>query len=169
MADLAEILMIEHLVIRRSRWITVSPYDPEKFTAFLSYVKNCHVEIEEKVCFPLLEAYPFPDSADFAPMVRRIQADHKLIQTLGTNIIKWEESGKTELVALRLPLFYRTLVDHNLSEDSDLFPRWNLMDNREIKNTVSDALSIISSFGKKEYMLATGLSNAAFRYIFGAK
>jgi hemerythrin superfamily protein len=62
LADLAEILMIEHLAIKKSKWIEEKTYENEAFVNFRSYVKECHIEVEEKVCFPIMEAYAFPDS-----------------------------------------------------------------------------------------------------------
>jgi len=166
MADLAEILIVEHLAIKNSRWILEKPYDSEAFMQFRSYVKSCHIEIEEKICFPILEAHSFPDSTKFKERAERIKADHKLIDTLALNIIRWGEEENMELVAERIPLFFRLLVDHNASEETDLFPRWDNMDPGEIKASMGDALSIIGSFGEKEYMMAVGLNEKSFHYLF---
>lgn len=159
--------MIEHTAIRKAKWMTESPYDQERFSNFLAYLEQCHIEIEEKVCFPVLETFPFADSADFAGRVRRIKADHKLLATLGSNITKWADSGNMDLVEMRLPLFYRTLVDHNLSEENELFPRWIDIGSEDLISTMKDALSIISTFGTEEYLKVTGLNVEMFRYIFG--
>lgn len=168
MADLAEILMIEHLAIKKSKWIVEKPYENEASVNFHSYVKECHIEVEEKVCFPIMEAYAFPDSEQFNQRVERIKADHKLIDTLAANLIKWNDQGNESLVAERVPLFYRLLVDHNASEETDLFPRWDKIQSAEAKSSVKDALSIIESFGVKEYLKATRLKESALNYIFRA-
>jgi len=169
MADLAEILMIEHLAIKHSKWIVGNYYDDDVFQNFHSYVKECHIELEEKICFPVLESYPFMDSKQFSERTDRIKADHKLIDTLALNIIKWHESGNHNLVLERKPLFYKLLVDHNASEEVDVFPRWSQMDSIELKSSMKDALSIIESFGIGKYMDATGISPSAFRYFFGTE
>lgn len=166
MADLAEILMVEHLAIKESKWLIDRPYSNDAFTNFHSYVKECHIEVEEKICFPILESYSFPDAKQFRERVERIKADHKLIDTLAVNIMKWHDSGNEKLVGERMPLFYKLLVEHNASEEIDLFPRWNKMDNREIGSSVRDALSIIESFGIKRYIDATCLDESVFRYFF---
>ncbi|MEM0155650.1 MAG: hemerythrin domain-containing protein [Thermoplasmataceae archaeon] len=158
--------MIEHTAIRKAKWMLESPYDQEKFSNFLDYLERCHIEIEEKVCFPVLETFPFADSADFSGRVRRIKADHKLLATLGNNITKWANSGNIELAEMRLPLFYRTLVDHNLSEDNELFPRWIDIGKEDLNSTMREALSIISTFSTEEYLKVTGLNEEMFRYIF---
>ncbi len=166
MADLAEILIMEHLAIKNARWIVDKPYDAEAFTRFRSYLKACHIEVEEKICFPILESYSFPDAKQFREKAERIKADHKLIDTLALNIIRWGESGNAHLISERLPLFLRLLVDHNASEETDLFPRWDSIDSPEMKSSVRDARSIIESFGIKEYMTAVGINESAFNYLF---
>ena len=119
MASLVEILTVEHLAISRIDVIRGS-YDYDSFVAFRSYLKECHIEIEERICFPILEAFPFPDTKAFSSNVERIKADHKLIDTLALNIIRWSEDGKTEMLETRLPLFYKLLTEHNTKEENDL-------------------------------------------------
>ena len=167
MADLAEVLMIEHLAIKQSKWLLEKQYDSDAFINFHSYVKECHIELEEKICFPVLESYPFADSKQFRERTERIKADHKLIDTLAVNIMKWHDSGNHDLVLERKPLFYKLLVDHNASEEVDIFPRWNQMDANELKSSMKDALSTIESFGIGKYIDATGINPSAFRYFFG--
>ena len=166
MADLAEILIMEHLAIKKAKWIVEQPYDPEAFTRFHSYVKACHIEVEEKICFPILESYSFPDAKQFRERAERIKADHKLIDTLAVNIMRWGEGGNTGLVAERMPLFFKLLVDHNASEETDLFPRWDSIDSKEMRSSINDAHSIIESFGEREYIEAVGLNESTFHYLF---
>lgn|GEM_PF-1165915 len=166
MADLAEILILEHLAIKNANWIVDKPYNPEAFTRFRIYLKACHIEVEEKICFPILESYSFPDAKQFRERAERIKADHKLIDTLALNIIRWGESENAPLISERMPLFFRLLVEHNTSEETDLFPRWDSIDSLEMKSSVRDAMSIIESFGVKEYTTAVGINESAFSYIF---
>jgi hemerythrin superfamily protein len=165
MADLAEILMVEHIGIRNAEWI-LNPHDTERFLGFLTYMKECHIEIEEKVCFPLLENYAFPDKLNFTAKVKRIRADHKLIEKLGWDVITWNNSGEPDKETSRIPLFYKTLLDHNLEEDNDLFPRWDLLDKRETETAMKEALSIIESFGVVKWQAVTGVNEPMFRYVF---
>jgi len=166
MADLAEILMLEHFAIKEARWLVEKPFDSEKFIKFHSYLTNCHIEVEEKICFPLLEQSNFADSTVFNAHVERIRADHRLIDALAKNLLKWNESGNTELLKERIPLFYKLLVDHNASEEMDIFPRWVGIDKYAAKATVKDALTVIESFGRSEYMEVLGLNYSAFKYFF---
>lgn len=168
MADLAEILMIEHLAIKHSKWLVENHYDNDVFRNFHDYITECHIELEEKICFPVLESFPFMDSKQFTERTNRIKADHKIIDTLALNILKWHESGDDNFVLERKPLFYRLLVDHNSSEEVHIFPRWNQINSIEMKSSMKDALSIIESFGIGEYIDATGISPSAFRYFFGS-
>ena len=166
MADLAEILMLEHFAIKDARWLVGGPFDSQRFSRFRSYLKNCHIEVEEKICFPILEGFTFTDSAVFNDRVERIKADHKLIDTLAQNLLKWSESGNSDLLKERTPLFYRLLTDHNATEETDLFPRWADIDKKTLKDTTKDALSVIESFGRGEYMESLGLNYSTFRYFF---
>ncbi len=168
MASLVEILTVEHLAISRTGVIRGS-YDPEGFVSFRAYMKECHIEIEEKICFPILEAYPFNDAKTFSANVERIKADHKLIDTLAGNIIKWSNDGKTEMLEGRLPLFYKLLTEHNTEEENDLFPRWDSIDSQILRSSSKDAMSIIDSFGRKEYMKIIGYNDSSFSYFFGLK
>jgi hemerythrin superfamily protein len=166
MASLVEILTVEHMSIRTMEVIRGS-FDYDSFVAFRSYLKECHIEIEEKICFPILETFQFPDAKAFSSKVERIKADHKLIDTLAVNIIRWTEDGKTEMLETRLPLFYKLLTEHNTKEENDLFPRWDLMDSEMLKSSSSDAMSIIDSFGRKEYMKIIGFNESSLSYFFG--
>ena len=98
--------------------------------------------------------------------MERIKADHKLIDTLAQNLLKWSESGNIDLLKERTPLFYRLLTDHNATEETDLFPRWADIDKKTLKDTTKDALSVIESFGRGEYMESLGLNYSTFRYFF---
>ena len=168
MASLVEILTVEHLSISRMDVIRGS-FDHDSFVAFRSYLKECHIEIEEKICFPILETFPFPDRKVFSSNVERIKADHKLIYTLAVNIIRWSEDEKTEMLETRLPLFYKLLTEHNTKEENDLFPRWDSIDSQVLKSSSKDAISIIDSFGRKEYMRIIGFNDSSLSYFFGTK
>jgi hemerythrin superfamily protein len=165
MASLAEILTVEHMSIGRMEFIRGS-YDHDSFVAFRSYLKECHIEIEEKICFPILETFPFPDSKEFSSNVERIKADHKLIDTLAVNIIRWSDAGKTDMLETRLPLFYKLLTEHNTKEENDLFPRWDSIDRKLLATSSKDAISIIDSFGRKEYMKIIGFNDSSLSYFF---
>ena len=164
MADIVEILMIEHLAIRHISRCR-KPGDTD-FYEFNAYLKNCHIEIEEKIVFPLILSYARDNSGASFPKIEQIRADHKLIETLAVNLAKWKESGNTDLYEERLPLYFRLLVEHNRSEDEAVFPFWPEANNRDAKISASEALGIIETFGKDRYLGITGLSGKAIDYLF---
>lgn len=166
MADLAEILLVEHLAIRHISKTFTNPKDLEPFVEFHTYLKECHIEIEEKLLFPLLEAHYWDDSGEFNAKANRILADHRLIDTLSRNIINWHSSGDLELVTDRYPLYFKLLHDHNKREEESVFPRWSDLPQDEIKDTVKEAKSIIESFGTGKYLEMTGLTEHGFYYLF---
>ena len=166
MADLAEILMVDHLAIRNlSRELNGRP-DNFELAGFHEYLMSCHVEIEEKIVFPVLKGGTWDDSMDFNSAVDRIRADHKLIDALAKNLIKWHQDGNVEMYSLRFPLYFKLLLDHNGNEDSDLFRRWERLDATEVRDAKKDAESIIDSFGRRKYLEIVGYTDAAFTYMF---
>ena len=54
MADLVEILMIEHLAMKRMKEKHVTGISNEEFSSFHGFLMNVHVEVEEKIVFPEL-------------------------------------------------------------------------------------------------------------------
>ncbi len=165
MADIVEILMLEHLAIRNISRCR----KPEEatFYEFNAYLKNCHIEIEEKIVFPLILSYARDNAQASFPRIEQIRADHRLIETLADNLAKWKESGNMQLYEERLPLYFRLLVEHNRSEDEIVFPLWSSADHRDAKIGASEALNIIETFGKDRYLSITGLSGKAMDYLFG--
>lgn len=166
MADLAEILMTEHLAIRHLRKSFTVTEDIDLFRDFHLYVKECHIEIEEKLLFPVLEAHNWEDSDEFSFKAEQIKADHRLLETLSENLLKWHEKGSTITFGQRFPLYFKLLVEHNSREEDYVFPRWAGITEDELKGTVKEAENIIKSFGKTEYLNITGMSEKAFEYIF---
>ncbi len=165
MADVAEVLMIEHEAIRHiSRFIT--PGSEPSLADFHKYLKAVHIEIEEKIVFPAIEEKLPEGRKDMISTIEQIKADHKLIDTLAGNIAKWQEKGDTDLVNERFPLYLRLLKDHNLSEDRIVFPWWKELDLREVKSAIREAEAIIDSFGRENYIEIIGLSPESFVYMF---
>lgn len=166
MADLAELLSVEHIAIRHIRRSLENGDSVETFGEFHRYLKECHVEIEEKILFPILKAYVWTDSQEFVSKADRILADHKLIDTLHANLIKWYTSGDLETYHERLPLYFKLLLEHNEREEEIVFPRWDRLPADEIIGTVREAENIIESFGMKKYMEMVGLREPGYRYLF---
>lgn len=165
MADLAEILMIDHMAVRFLKETIEKNASVEELPLFHDYLKNCHIELEEKILFPMVKTVDTEDKTFYAK-VDQIKADHKLIETLYLNILKWKEGGNLDLVNERFPLFFRILIDHNLSEDEIVFPTWKSVSIDLLKQSKIDAINVVESFGVKNYLNMTGLSEKAYRYLF---
>ncbi len=87
----------------------------------------------------------------FEKYVKRISADHKLIATLGDNIARWINEKNFEMLQRRIPLYFKTLLEHNLNEEKDIFVRWKPEYAASFKH-------IIISFGTEKYRSITGAS-----------
>lgn len=162
MADLAEILMVEHAAIRHIRKGMESDPDYSRLDAFHDYLQNCHIEIEERILFPAIIEI---SGSDFREEARRIMADHKLIQALFTNLSKWYESQDMEKFHARFPMFFSLLQEHNDREDSSVFPHWASIGKAALSQAKKEAASIISSFGMKSYLEVTGLTESGYVYL----
>lgn len=165
MVDLAELLMVEHTSIRLISKYSHEMRSLDNFIIFNDYLVNDHVEVEEKILFPLVVDYDWADRKEFESTVNRIKSDHRLIETLAGNLIKWKETGRDDLVVLRLPLFFKTLADHNASEDAQVFPRWASLDSEDKMSALKEALDIIESNSEALYSKVTGISNDMLNYI----
>ena len=166
MADLAEILMIEHMAIRHLRKNVENSPNYLILENFHDYLKRCHIEIEEKILFPMLLDNPSEETPGFKDEARRIMADHKLIQALFENLAKWFERQELTNFNSRFPLYFRLLQEHNDKEDASVFPHWNSLSGKELKNGKEEASGIIESFGRKRYLEITGLSEGSYSYLF---
>lgn len=166
MGDIAEILMTEHACIRHIRDNFTLEDNGDLFVDFVDYLKLCHIEIEEKVLVPVLKEILDGDKLVFSKTVERIMADHRLLETLAQNIIKWREGPNFDIVKERSPLFFKLLVEHNNSEEVSIFPNWKNIDPIQDRDTVSQSKSIIESFGIRRYERITGISVEFLDYIF---
>ncbi len=166
MADLAEILTLEHLAIRHIRKASTNWKGEVQLSEFHGYLKNCHIEIEEKIFFPVLKGHSGEDSKGFIRLVDQIIADHRLIDTLFLNLVKWSETGETKLYGERLPLYFRLLEEHNDKEEDLVFPRWRTVPSEDIKDTLKEAVNVIESYGLPRYMKTIGITKSGYRYAF---
>ena len=93
-------------------------------------------------------------------------ADHRLLETLATNIIKWKNEENSEILKNRVPMFFRLLQDHNNSEEDSLFTHWKNIESDVKKKTVTEVGNIIENFGLGAYSRVTGISRDFFSYVF---
>lgn len=166
MPDAVELLIIEHLQCKSMRILEGLSPDFDRFESFHDFLVNVHIEIEEKVVFPSLSQPLWEDSREYRAKIKQISADHKLLDTLAQNLIRWKNSQDEKLYRERLPLYYRLLAEHNEREETDLFGRWKNLDVAVYKTASMEIYNIISSFGRKRYKEAMNLTDSAFRYLF---
>ncbi len=154
--DLSEFLMVEHSEIR----VIVNTgflNKVDNFKTFTEFLLADHINIEENIYFPIMVDNDWNDKEEFKKIVERVKNDHKLIETLAKNIMKWKDKGNENLFNLRLPLFYKTLEDHNNYEEDHIFSRWLLLEQGIRQNAMADALSIVQELDDK-YLIFSGLS-----------
>ncbi len=150
--DSVDVLLFEHSVIRlKSRELSDVNNAVEGFRAFNDFVVNCHAKHEDEIVFPILMSKEERDQ-EFVKYIKRISADHKLIATLGDNIGRWIQEKNYEMLERRIPLYFKTLLEHNLNEERDIFVRWKPEYAVPFKH-------IINIFGTEKYRLITGVSD----------
>ncbi|MDA8054540.1 MAG: hemerythrin domain-containing protein [Thermoplasmatales archaeon] len=164
MNDLVGLLMIEHSAIRHiSKYFNFNNEDD--LAGFHEYLKNVHIELEEKIVFPLLISTDDYRSKDLAPTIDQLKVDHKSIDDLARNILTlWANEDKVTAVD-KTKLYFRLLKDHNNSEDSSIFLLWKNVDEKEMVTAMKEAENIIDSFGRELYTELMALSPAAYSYL----
>ena len=166
MSDLVEVLIIDHLTIKHAGEIFNPDLEIGDFMNFHSYLKECHMEIEEKILFPTLKKGRWGDERWFFTKIDQLISDHRLIDSMVQNVVSWYRSGDMGMVIEHLPLYFKILVDHNNSEESYIFGRWKMISDDERLSAMNEARVVIKNFGLKRYLGVTGLSEGAFMYMF---
>lgn len=155
--NIIELLMTEHSALRvHFRYLGVNSdliYELEDF------VRNCHARIEDEVVFP--ELRKSPDAKAIEKTISRLEADHKLIDTIGDQIKQRTVEGDLDILRKRIQLYANTILSHNASEESSIFGYWNATEAVETQ-VVSMARKIIESFGFNRYFAITGVSEKLF-------
>ena len=165
--DVVEVLMTEHSAIRHISNNFTFDSESSDFQVFVEYLKKCHIEIEERVFVPVIKDVYDGKKMDLIRNVDRIMADHRLLETLASNIIKWKDEENFDILKPRVPLFFKLLQDHNTSEEDSLFTYWKDIQDNVKKNTMTEVGNIIESFGLGSYSMITGISKDFFSYVFG--
>ena len=165
--DVVEVLMTEHSAIRHISNNFKFDSESSDFQVFVEYLKKCHIEIEERVFVPVMKDVYGGEKMDLIRNVDRIMADHRLLETLASNIIKWKDEENFDILKPRVPLFFKLLQDHNTSEEDSLFTYWKDIQDNVKKNTMTEVGNIIESFGLGSYSMITGISKDFFSYVFG--
>ncbi len=159
--DTVELLMVEHSGIRIIAYNNTLEKSSSELIDFNKFLLNIHVNIEENVVFPLIKE----NNNSTSKLIDSLVSDHKLIETLFNNLYKWKLS-ENPLFEKRLPLFYKTLTEHNSKEEDLVFPRWKNIKS-DIKDTsMKTAHEIILSNDIENYVKETGISQKMMEYIF---
>lgn len=146
MMNVIEVLETDHIAIRLINKCIGIEIDPGSFKTFHDFVVNLHAKIEDEILFPTMNR-TFSSDEDILYIIDRISKDHKLLETLGNNIIKYGEEGNIDLYKKRLERYFIILVDHNNSEEKLLFPLYRDI-NREMREKADKAaLEIINEYG----------------------
>jgi|SRR5579862_1105156 len=165
--NIIELLMVEHASLRlhfqfarrAGDWDLI--YDVEEF------VRGCHARVEDVVVFPHLEEIlTVPDRDNFLKTISRLEADHKLIDTIGEQIrLRTAQGSDPETLRKRILLYATTVESHNSSEESLIFQFWE--SGNDDKWITEKTLEIIREFGLNRYFQVTGISerlmNSALR------
>ncbi len=165
-ADAVELLMVEHLQCKSFRKLQEVAPDFDRFVSFHEFLLNVHIEVEEKVVFPALYEPLWDDTDEYRATINLISADHKLLDKLARNLMRWKESGNEELYKERMPLYTRLLIEHNEKEESDIFGRWKQLDTGVYISASKEIENVVYSFGIENYRKAMNLSESAFNYLF---
>ena len=155
--DAVELLMIDHSALR----IRSEKNDFIDMMEFRSFLMDIHVAIEENVVFP--ELVLLGDN-ETKKTVDSLIADHKLLDKLYSNLIKWK-ADENPLYGQRVPLFYQTLTFHNSQEEKLVFPLLKKLEPEKTRDDMKTSLEIIESSGLNAYMKETGVSPEMIKYI----
>jgi hemerythrin superfamily protein len=156
--NIIELLMLEHASLRLhfqfarrlSNWDSI--YEVEEF------VRCCHARVEDEVVFPKMQvSLVGPDRENQLRIISRLEADHRLIDTIGEQIrLRTEQGSDVETLKKRILLFATTVESHNASEESLIFPYWVTSSGED--SVKSSAMKIIQLYGLNRYFQLTGIS-----------
>jgi hemerythrin superfamily protein len=157
--NIVELLMVEHVSLRlhfqfarkTANWDSI--YDVEEF------VRDCHAKIEDEVVFPKLQkSLKDPDRENHLKNLSRLEADHRLIGTIGEQIrLRTTQGTDLETLRKRILLYATTVESHNASEESLIFPYWNESGD-DLNEVIPSAMRIVREYGLNRYFQITGIS-----------
>src|SRR5487761_1463553 len=159
--NIIELMMIEHVSLRlHLRFVreksTDSIYEVEDF------VRNCHAKVEDEIVFPKLKQILSLKDEQHVKILSRIEADHRLIETIGEQIKLSTTQAETETLRKKVMLYANTLESHNSSEEELVFPLWQSDGPKDENEVMSRTKKIIEGFGRDKYFRITGISGKLF-------
>ena len=106
--NIIEQLMVEHAALRL-HFRYARETNPDKIYEMEDFIRNCHAKIEDEVVFPKLKvSLDSPSNAKLTQVILRLEADHKLIDTMGDQITQ-NSSGRRRNTEKKNP----TLHEHS--------------------------------------------------------
>jgi hemerythrin superfamily protein len=156
--------MVEHAALRlRFR----SMKETQNFNSIYSieeFVRSCHAKVEDEVVFPALRDILEGQGKQqiIGDVLKRLEADHKLIDSIGDQVRLRTIEGDSQLLAKRILLYCSTVETHNTAEETQLFSYW-----KELENVKERTMNIIKSYGMNRYYEMTGISEELFKLYSG--
>jgi hemerythrin superfamily protein len=162
--DIAEILMAEHSSIRV--WSLRRDGAEEWFPGLNSFVVEMHAgDLEDDLLFPALRKAKANDE-DFLFNLTRIANDHRLIATLGSNMLRWLTDGEMDLFRARLDTYFKVVTYHNSTEEVQVFPALRSLDSGIRCGLAADAVEKMRS-RPDAYWRYSGISREFLEYSAG--
>jgi hemerythrin superfamily protein len=158
---LIELMMVEHASLRIRLAELQYRREPDFFIMINQFVLNCHAKVEDEAVFPKITV-SLAEGDELLHTIPKIEADHKLISTLGGNMQKWIKNGELPLFQRRVEVYSKTVVQHNAAEESLVFPYWGKVDDEKKKSATRETKEIINRFGQDRYFEITGVSKHLF-------
>ena len=152
--------MVEHVSLRLRFKLMREQQNFDLIYALEEFVRSCHAKVEDEVVFPLLKGTLLSQGKEHivTGVLSRLEADHKLIETIGEQIKLRTIQGDAQILSKRISLYCSTVETHNTAEETQIFHYWS-PDNVQEKDATTDALKIIHLFGLNRYYEITGISD----------
>jgi hemerythrin superfamily protein len=130
------------------------------------FVRSCHAKVEDDVVFPMLRnilAFQGKQQV-IVNFLNRLEADHRLIDTIGEQIKVRTIEGKSEILEKRISLYCSTIETHNTAEETQIFSYWS-PDAAQEQDANERAMKIIRDFGTSRYYDVTGFSEELMKNV----
>lgn len=151
--------MVEHASLRLRFRVMREDQNFDSIYALEEFIRSCHAKVEDEIVFPVLRDLLLSQGKQqiVQDVLRRLEADHRLIETIGDQIKLRTVQGDSETLTKRISLYCTTVETHNAAEETQIFPYWNPGINQE-KEVASNAIKIMNLFGMNRYFETTGIS-----------
>ena len=159
--------MVEHVSLRLRFTLMREHQNFDSIYGIEEFVRSCHARVEDEIVFPVIRELLVSEGKQelVKSILSRLEADHKMIDTIGDQIKLRTIQGDTPTLSKRISLYCTTVETHNTTEELQLFPHWNTNTEQDRKLPIK-ALEIIRQFGLNRYYELTGISEQLLRQTF---